>query len=92
MAVQIMRTTALQLLETIATHNEQTCSAVGLMKHRTSVFSNADPIYERPCSPKEFPKMQFILFRNLFRQHFHAALYHPIMHMLILIVLSVFWM
>ncbi len=43
-AVQIMRTTALQLLETIAAHIPQTCRVVCLMTHRTTIFSNADPI------------------------------------------------
>ena len=90
MAVYMMRSAALQLLKTIATLNAQTCPAVGLMTHRASVLANADPITGRPSAPQELPKMQLVPFRNLILQHFHAALFHPIARMLILIVLSVF--
>jgi hypothetical protein len=43
-----------------------------------------------PSAPEEFPKMQLVPFRNLLWQHFHAALFHLIASMLILIVLSIF--
>jgi hypothetical protein len=92
MAVLIMMTAALKLLESMTRHKQDACKASQYMSMGHTNSSMDTPAGVRLDFLNNFQRcktLQVIRVRNMFRQHYIASPLHPIAIFLKLVVLSV---